>query len=221
MSSGDLEKQKNAPAPSTFAWKNISYAVETATGQKQILKNINGHVRSGISLLGFLLTAGQLLAIMGPSGSGKTSLLNILSRRLNNSSVTGEQLLDGSPFDDEKLRQNITYVEQEDHLIGSLTVHETVQFAAKLALPRNVSAQERQERTEEMIRAFGLWSVKDNKIGTPLQRGISGGQKRRVTTVSQLITEPRIIFLGTSNMGTVAELKMNRLRGWTVQARTK
>lgn len=89
-----------------------------------------------------------------------------------------------------------TYVEQEDHLIGSLTVRETLEFAAKLALPGNVSARERRQRTEDMLRDFGLLNVKDNKIGTALQRGISGGQKRRVTTASQLITLPKIIFLG-------------------------
>ena len=134
---------------------------------------------------------------MGPSGCGKTTLLNILSRRLKSSSVTGTQLLAGSTFDDATLRAISTYVEQEDHLIGSLTVRETIEFAAKLALPGNVSARERGQRTEDMLRDFGLVGIKDSKIGTPLQRGISGGQKRRVTTASQLITLPRIIFLGS------------------------
>lgn len=221
MSSGDLEKQKNAPTQCKFAWKNISYGVETTSGRKQILENVSGHVRSGIFRSEFLLMTGQLLGVMGPSGCGKTTLLNILSRRLNNLSVTGEQLLDGSPFGDETLRKTSTYVEQEDHLIGSLTVHETVEFAAKLALPRDVSAQERLERTDEILRAFGLWPVKDSKIGTPLQRGISRGQQRRVTTASQLITQPKIIFLGTSNSGIIAELKMSRLPDSTAQARTK
>jgi ABC-type multidrug transport system ATPase subunit len=133
---------------------------------------------------------------MGPSGCGKTTLLNILSRRLTGSGVSGEQLLAGSSFDDATLRAMSTYVEQEDHLIGSLTVHETIEFAAKLALPGHVTARQRRDRTEDMLRDFGLVSVKDNKIGTPLQRGISGGQKRRVTTASQLITLPKIIFLG-------------------------
>ena len=132
---------------------------------------------------------------MGPSGCGKTTLLNILSRRLT-SGVSGEQLLYGSN-DTTTLRAMSTYVEQEDHLIGSLTVRETIQFAAKLALGRHVSNRERNQRTEDMLRDFGLVSVKDSKIGTPLQRGISGGQKRRVTTASQLITLPRVIFLGT------------------------
>ena len=133
---------------------------------------------------------------MGPSGCGKTTLLNILSRRLKSSSVTGTQLIAGSPFDSATLRAISTYVEQEDQLIGSLTVHETVEFAAKLALPGSITATERRQRTEDLLRDFGLLSVKDNKIGTPLQRGISGGQKRRVTTASQLITLPKIIFLG-------------------------
>jgi len=126
--------------------------------------------------------------------------LNILSRRLKGESVGGDQFLCGSTVDDATLRAISTYVEQEDHLIGSLTVKETLLFAAKLALPETVSAREREERAEDMLREFGLISVKDSKIGTPLQRGISGGQKRRVTTASQLITLPKIIFLGTASL---------------------
>jgi ABC-type multidrug transport system ATPase subunit len=134
---------------------------------------------------------------MGPSGCGKTTLLNILSRRLKSSSVTGTQLLSGSPFDSATLRSISTYVEQEDHLIGSLTVRETIEFAAKLALPGSVTSMERRKRTKDMLQDFGLLGVENNKIGTPLQKGISGGQKRRVTTASQLITLPKIIFLGS------------------------
>jgi ABC-type multidrug transport system ATPase subunit len=136
---------------------------------------------------------------MGPSGCGKSTLLNILSRRLTGASVSGNQRLSGVPFDDATLRAMSTYVEQEDHLIGSLTVRETIDFAAKLALPGNVDADERFLRTEQILNDFGLSSVMNNKIGTALQRGISGGQKRRVTTASQLITLPKIIFLGKSN----------------------
>lgn len=128
---------------------------------------------------------------MGPSGCGKTTLLNILSRRLTNS-VSGAQ-----SFDDETLRGMSTFVEQEDHLIGSLTVRETIEYAARLSLPTEIGPRERSLRIDDMLRNFGLVSVKDAKIGTPLQRGISAGQKRRVTTASQLITLPRIIFLGT------------------------
>jgi len=136
------------------------------------------------------------LAILGPSGCGKSTLLNVLSRRLKGPGVEGEQLLNGSPFDDPSLRAISTYVEQEDSLVGSLTVAETVSFAAKLALPVNVGSEDRAQRTRDMIRDFGLKSVTESCIGTPLKRGISGGEKRRVTTASQLITLPKVIFLG-------------------------
>jgi ABC-type multidrug transport system ATPase subunit len=191
--SQDMPKLSNCQ----FGWRGISYAVDTKDGEKQILSNVDGCVEKGCPL-SLLLISGQLLALMGPSGCGKTTMLNILSRRLTGSSVRGEQFLAGAPFDDATLRAMSTYVEQEDHLIGSLTVQETIEFAAKLALPGHVGRRERKERTEEMLRDFGLGSVKNTKIGTPLQRGISGGQKRRVTTASQLITLPKIIFLGTS-----------------------
>jgi ABC-type multidrug transport system ATPase subunit len=140
---------------------------------------------------------------MGPSGCGKTTLLNILSRRLKESSIMGTQLLAGVDVDDATLRALSTYVEQEDHLIGALTVRETIEFAAKLALPSSVSGRERRQRAEHMMKDFGLWGVKDNKIGTPLQRGVSGGQKRRVTTAAQLITLPKVIFLGIEQIFTI------------------
>jgi ABC-type multidrug transport system ATPase subunit len=181
-----------------FSWEDVSYSVDIKGGQKHILRNVTGGVEAGISLV-FILTLGSLLAVMGPSGCGKSTLLNILSRRLTGASVSGNQRLSGVPFDDATLRAMSTYVEQEDHLIGSLTVRETIDFASKLALPGNVDADERFLRTEQILKDFGLSSVRDNKIGTPLQRGISGGQKRRVTTASQLITLPKIIFLGKSN----------------------
>ena len=106
-------------------------------------------------------------------------------------------MINGQAFEDATLRSMSTYVEQEDHLIGSLTVRETIEFSAKLALPASVSAPQRRERVEDMLREFGLVSVETSFVGTPLKRGISGGQKRRLTAASQLITLPKIIFLGS------------------------
>lgn len=196
-SSGSTSIHQDVPklANCKFGWRDVSFSVDTKQGKKKILENVTGCVEKGIRH-DVSADIGTLLAIMGPSGCGKTTLLNILSRRLTGSGVTGEQLLQGSSFDDQTLRAMSTYVEQEDHLIGSLTVQETIEFAAKLALPGSVGRRERKERTEQMLKDFGLVSVKGSKIGTPLQRGISGGQKRRVTTASQLITLPKIIFLG-------------------------
>jgi ABC-type multidrug transport system ATPase subunit len=79
-----------------------------------------------------------MLALMGPSGSGKTTLLNVLAHRLavSGSSVRGSMLTNGRKTDVDDFRRISSYVEQEDTLIGSLTVRETLHFAAKLSLPR-------------------------------------------------------------------------------------
>lgn len=100
-----------------------------------------------------------------------------------------------------------TYVEQEDHLTGSLTVWETIDFAAKLGLPRSVPPAERNKRTAELLRYFGLVSVENNYISTPFKQGISGGQKRRVTTASQLVTLPKVMFLGSRPILTEAHTR--------------
>lgn len=79
---------------------------------------------------------------MGPSGSGKTTLLNVLAQRkaATNATVQGKMSVDGSSPPSRVFRQMSSYVEQEDALIGSLTVRETIDFAARLALPSYVAS---------------------------------------------------------------------------------
>src|SRR5271155_4606073 len=180
----------------TFGWQGISYSVRTKSGKKDILRNVGGFLKSGIFMSETGLIVGEMLAVMGPSGCGNTTLLNILSRRLKGPNVEGQQFFNHSIVDDTTMRVMSTYVEQEDHLTGSLTVAETIDFAAKLALPRSVSSAERRKRTADLLRSFGLVPVENSYIGTPFKRGISGGHKRRVTTASQLVTLPKIMFLG-------------------------
>jgi ABC-type multidrug transport system ATPase subunit len=87
------------------------------------------------------------------------------------------------------------YVEQEDALVGSLTVRETLYFAAQLALPSTVSKADRKARIEGLLSSFGLQNQAGTLIGTPIRKGLSGGQKRRVSVASQLITSPKVLFL--------------------------
>lgn len=78
------------------------------------------------------------MALMGPSGCGKTTLLNMLARRIpaSNAKISGATFMDGSKIDNSSFKRISSYVEQEDALIGSLTVEETLTFAAKLSLPK-------------------------------------------------------------------------------------
>lgn len=137
---------------------------------------------------------------MGPSGSGKTTLLNVLARRTR-SNYTGECRVNNSKLDNEAFGQISSYVEQEDALIGSMTVWETLRFAADLALPRSVNRREKRQRTQTLLEAFGIQNQASTLVGTPIRKGISGGQKRRVSVASQLITCPKILFLDEPTSG--------------------
>ena len=115
----------------SFAWENLEVQVKDRATRAplSILSQSSGFVRPG-----------EMLAIMGPSGSGKTTLLNALAHRIAaaGSTTTGDILVNGQPANLGLIRDLSAYVEQEDSLIGSLTVKETMVFAARLALPRYV-----------------------------------------------------------------------------------
>jgi len=108
--------------------------------------------------------------------------------------------LNGMPVETQQLRRLSAYVEQEDALIGSLTVRETLSFAARLSLPA-VGKTECAERIDFLLAAFGLSELADSLIGTTTRKGVSGGQKRRVSVASQLVTGPRLLFLDEPTSG--------------------
>ena len=154
---------------------------------------------------------------MGPSGCGKTTLLTTLaSRPMANQKVEGTVLVNGSKASKAAFRQMSCFVEQEDALIGSLTVRETLSFASRLASTSSLPKRERMARIDALLDAFGLQGQSDQLIGTPLRKGISGGQKRRTGVACQLITSPRILFLDepTSGLDSAASWEViNYLKG--------
>ena len=113
----------------SFAWDNVSVTVTDRQTKrpKQLLENVKGFGR-----------AGELLALMGPSGSGKTTLLNVLANRKtsNGAKVHHSLYVNGLRPSSRELRKISCFVEQDDALTGALTVRETIDFAAKLSLPR-------------------------------------------------------------------------------------
>lgn len=140
---------------------------------------------------------------MGPSGCGKTTLLNMLaSRPTGAGSTDGVVLVNGTEPSRAAFRQMSCFVEQEDALIGSLTVRETLMFASRLSTSSgSLSSKERTRRVDGLLAAFGLSDQASTLIGTPIRKGISGGQKRRVGVASQLITSPKILFLDEPTSG--------------------
>jgi ABC-type multidrug transport system ATPase subunit len=173
--------------------------------------------------------AGSLNVIMGPSGSGKTSLLNAMALRLRNSPGTryrpyGDMTFNGSVPSDSVIRSVCSYVCQDDDaLLPSLTVRETLQFSARLRLPSFMTAVQKKQRAEEVLLKLGLKDCADNLVGSDLIKGISGGEKRRVSIAVQILTDPRVLLLDEPTSGLdafTASSIMEVLQGLASEGRT-
>ena len=183
-----------------------------------ILKPINARFEPGV-----------LNVIMGPSGSGKTSLLNSMASRLHSNFSTryltgGNMKYGGSVPSEDVIRSVASYVCQDDDaLLATLTVRETLQFAAGLRLPAHMSKAEKKRRAESVLIKLGLRDCADNLIGNDLIKGISGGEKRRVTIAVQVLTDPRILLLDEPTSGLdafTASSIIEVLRGLAEEGRT-
>ena len=169
--------------------------------RKCLLNNISGAI------------AGGLWAVMGPSGSGKSTLLNTLACRLDvNTVVEGEMRLNGAPYDNAELKRIAGYVMQDDLLNGYLTVEETLMYTAKLRLPRTFTNKQRKARVNEVMADLGLSHVNNVIVGTPLKKGISGGERKRLCVGMQLLNHPQLLFLDepTSGLDSVTALDLLR-----------
>ncbi|KAI9869134.1 MAG: hypothetical protein M1813_002958 [Trichoglossum hirsutum] len=150
---------------------------------------------------------GRINVIMGPSGSGKTSLLQSLARRLNSTLFSeyrssGSVTLNGAIPSTSVVESVASFVMQDDDaLLSSLTVRETLRFAAGLRLPSWMSKREKYRRAEDVILKMGLKDCADNLIGGELKKGISGGEKRRVSIAIQILTDPKVLLLDEPTSG--------------------
>ncbi|KAH7097388.1 hypothetical protein BKA62DRAFT_716527 [Auriculariales sp. MPI-PUGE-AT-0066] len=174
--------------PAGLQFSNLSYTL----GSWHVLDGVSGAVKPG-----------QLLAIIGASGAGKSSLLDILARRQKRGNVSGNVLVNGREVSDSVFRRAAGYVDQEDTLMGTLTVYETVYYSALLRLPREMSVEAKRFRTLETLNELGILAIRDSRIGDSAggHRGISGGEKRRVSIACELVTSPSILFLDEPTSG--------------------
>lgn len=187
---------------SFFAWKNVSLELKNHNGGKiRLISDASGSIKPG-----------EVMALMGPSGSGKTTLLNILAQRsaYKNATISGDVYTDAFTVTKDNIKLFSSYVEQEDSLIGSLSVYETVDFARKLQDAAkdslDIGKTDRvkgspTDRVTEILKHLGLLEQRDVFVGTPLTKGISGGQKRRLSVASQIIGNPSVLFLDEPTSG--------------------
>jgi len=177
------EISNQTPTPIQLSWKNISFFVNTSKGTQELIHRISG-----------IAEPGQVLAVMGCSGAGKTTLLNVLSGRLaRKARVSGSVQANGEDITAFNFRSYLGYVMQEDILLDTLSPRECLTFAANIRLQGTQAFKT--SRVEKMLEDFKLSEVADNSIGSIMERGLSGGERRRVAIAVELIMDPSILFL--------------------------
>ena len=183
----------------------IGHFLKRDTDQKLLfeVKNIqyqfhNGKV--GLHNFSFSEESGRLIGIMGSSGAGKSTLLNILNGNLKPTAGTVFiNKIDLHQF--KSIRQGLVgYISQDDLLIEELTVFQNLWFNAQLCFA-NLNDNERIVKVNRTIEELGLSEVRDLKVGSALEKTISGGQRKRVNIALELIREPSILFVDEPTSG--------------------
>ncbi len=175
--------------PVTLSFNNISYQHPSAS-QKKLLSNVFGLVKPG-----------EIMAIMGGSGAGKTTLLDILAHKNKIGNIFGSIYINGKRYHKSEYSKIIGFVDQDDYLFPTLTVYETVLNSALLRLPKSMSISSKKYRVLETLTELRILNIKDRLIGNEENRGISGGEKRRVAIACELVTSPSILFLDEPTSG--------------------
>ncbi|MDE5419472.1 ATP-binding cassette domain-containing protein [Labilibaculum sp. DW002] len=176
------EKQKRV----VFETKNIEYRFKE--------DNI------GVHDLSFKEESGKMVGIIGSSGAGKTTLLNVLNGSADPSEGSVEINGYNIVTDKSKLDGVVGHVSQDDLLIESLTVFENLYFNAKLCFDKYSSFQ-LIRIVLNLLKDLGLYDARNLKVGNPLDKKISGGQRKRLNIALELIREPSVLFLDEPTSG--------------------
>lgn len=161
----------------------------TAPQERTILKGVTG-----------IAHPGEILAVLGPSGSGKSTLLNALAGRLHGHGLTGTILANASKLTKPVLRRT-GFVTQDDILYPHLTVRETLVFCAMLRLPRTAPRVAKIAAAESAIAELGLGKCEHTIIGNSFIRGVSGGERKRVSIAHEMLVDPSLLILDEPTSG--------------------
>ena len=153
---------------------------------------------NGMHNLSFSLHNGELLAIMGGSGTGKTTLLSLLNGTLT--PQKGTITINGHSISEPEAKNLIGFVPQDDLLIEELTVYQNLWFTAKLCF-EGLPDEEIDKRVIKTLKDLGLDAAKDLKVGSAINKYISGGQRKRLNIALELIREPAVLFLDEPTSG--------------------
>ncbi len=188
-----------------FSEVTAHFSSEAKAGLKQVFRGHNLEFRysgseNGLHNFSFCVTGGILLGVVGVSGSGKSTLLSILNGQLCPDS--GRVLINDVDLHAESSRLEgvIGYVPQDDLLFEELTVFDNLYYNTSLCMA-NLDLEERTRRVEVMLDELQQMHTRDLKVGSPLDKTISGGQRKRLNIAMELIREPAILFVDEPTSG--------------------
>jgi len=158
---------------------------------KTLLDNVSGNITGG------------LCAVMGSSGSGKTTFLSALALRIDpfRMKVKGLLYMNGSEYDKHALKSMSCYVMQDDLVQPNFKVFDVLSFAADLRMSRAISAAERIERVIYVMKLMGIYHCRDVIVGDTRNKGISGGERKRLCIAMELLSKPSLLFLDEPTSG--------------------
>ncbi|KAK9079278.1 hypothetical protein SSX86_000949 [Deinandra increscens subsp. villosa] len=192
-------------SPFVLSFNSLSYSVKSkkitvsnalgggkleVSNTKVLLDDISGEAREG-----------EIMAVLGASGSGKSTLIDALANRIAKGSLKGTVTLNGETLESKLLKVISAYVMQDDLLFPMLTVEETLMFSADFRLPRTLTNAKKRARVEALIDQLGLQNCAKTIIGDEGHRGVSGGERRRVSIGIDIIHDPIILFLDEPTSG--------------------
>lgn len=185
---------------SVFTWRNLSHVVQTPSGPRTLLDNVNGYVKPGM-----------LGALMGSSGAGKTTLLDVLAQRKTDGTIHGEILVDGRPLP-VAFQRSAGYCEQLDVHEPYCTVREALEFSALLRQSRETPRADKLAYVDTIINLLELHDLENTLIGR-VGAGLSVEQRKLVTIGVELVSKPSIlIFLDEPASGLDGQAAFNTVR---------
>ncbi|KAI9330528.1 hypothetical protein BDR26DRAFT_807373 [Obelidium mucronatum] len=169
-------------------------------GEKVILDSVSGDIK-----------AGRMTAILGPSGAGKTTFVNVLMGKVARTS--GDLTINGVQTEMHNFRKIIGYVPQDDVMLRELTVREVILYSARTRLPKDWCLKRVDDLVDAILKVLNLEHIAHTLIGDELNRGISGGQRKRVNIAMELASAPLALILDepTSGLDSTSALKVSKI----------
>lgn len=203
LQSGSLISKAKSPIIYYSQVINKIHELSLNSGITLTLKNVEyTHPGSsfGVKNISFTCSTGELIGIIGGSGSGKSTLLNVINGNLKPNK--GQIGINGIDYSDDarSIQKMIGFVPQDDSLIGELTVYENLYYTTLLSL-NDFKSSKIATIVENKLSEFSLYHIKDQQVGLPIKRKISGGQRKRLNIVSELLREPHMVLVDEPTSG--------------------